>query len=99
MLGLSAGLQWIGTRIWSVNDVALRQALTPADLLGRINATRRVVVHGIAPIGALVGGVLGTVFDLRMALMVGAAMVLIALIATVYSPLRSLRQLPDSGRG
>ena len=99
LLGLSAGLQWIGTRIWSVNDVALRQALTPADLLGRINATRRVVVHGIAPIGALVGGVLGTVFDLRMALMVGAAMVLIALIATVYSPLRSLRQLPDSGRG
>ncbi len=99
LLGLSADLQWIGTRIWSVNDVALRQALTPADLLGRINATRRVVVHGIAPIGALVGGVLGTVFDLRMALTVGAAMVLIALIATVYSPLRSLRQLPDSGRG
>ena len=98
LLGLSAGLLWIGTRIWSVNDVALRQALTPADLLGRVNATRRVVVHGIAPIGALMGGVLGTVFDLRTALVVGAAIVLTALVAIVYSPLRSLRHLPGSGR-
>ncbi len=96
LLGLSAGLLWIGTRIWSVNDVALRQALTPADLLDRINATRRVVVHGIAPVGALMGGVLGTVFDLRTALLVGAAIVFIALVVIVYSPLRSLRHLPGS---
>ena len=73
VLGLSTGLLWIGVRIWSVNDVALRQALTPADLLGRINATRRVVVHGLMPVGALLGGLLGTIFDLRMALVVGAA--------------------------
>ena len=98
LLGLSAGMLWIGIRIWSVNDVALRQALTPADLLGRINATRRVVVHGLMPVGALVGGLLGTVSDLRTALVVGAAIGLIALVAIVYSPLRSLRHLPGSGR-
>ena len=45
--------------IYNVNQVSLRQAITPERMLGRMNATMRFIVWGTIPIGALVGGVLG----------------------------------------
>ncbi len=53
---------FIGTAtavIYNVNQVSLRQAITPDRMLGRMNATMRFIVWGTIPIGALVGGVLG----------------------------------------
>lgn len=37
----------------------MRQAITPPHLLGQVNATRRVTVFGVQPIGALLGGAFG----------------------------------------
>jgi hypothetical protein len=78
-----------GLQIFSVTQISVRQALTPRHLLGRVNATRRFVVFGIQPIGALLGGVLGTAFG-DAALVVATVIHVIALAAMLVSPLRSV---------
>ena len=74
-----------------VNQLTTRQALVPDHLLGRINASRRVVVFGIIPLGALLGGVLGQTFGLRSALGTGALIMGLAVVWLVRSPIPRLK--------
>ena len=53
--------------------VAYRQSLCPDRLLGRMNATSRFLSWGLIPVGALLGGALGTVLGVRTALWVATA--------------------------
>lgn len=48
---------------WNVVTVALRQAIVPDALLGRVNSVYRFFGWGMIPIGGLVGGVLVSVVD------------------------------------
>jgi MFS family permease len=80
--------------LFSVNQISLRQRLTPDALLGRVNATRRVFVFGSIPIGALAGGFLGEALGLRTALVAGACMIALSLLYALASPLRTLRRSP-----
>jgi len=81
-----------GLTVFSVNQISLRQAITPPSLLGRVNATRRVVVFGIRPIGSVLGGVLGADLGLQAVLFVGAGLAVLATVVGFLSPLRSIRQ-------
>jgi MFS family permease len=83
-----------GIPIYNINQVSLRQAITPAGLRGRVNATMRFLVWGTMPIGALLGGVLGEALDLRPTIALGAIGMLLASGWTVASPVRRLRSLP-----
>ena len=74
--------------LFSVNQISLRQFLTPDSLLGRVNATRRVFVFGAIPFGALAGGAVGEVFGLREALVAGALASLLSALYALASPLR-----------
>lgn len=49
--------------VWNVITVALRQALIPDDLLGRVNSVYRFFGWGMIPIGALAGGLLVATFE------------------------------------
>ena len=80
--------------LFSVNQITLRQAITPPQLLGRVNATRRVVVFGVVPLGVLLGGALGGSIGLRPTLLVGAGVIMLAFALILFSRLRTLRQLP-----
>jgi MFS family permease len=51
----------------------LRQQLSPPDMLGRVNATVRLLTWGGLPLGALLGGFLGEQIGLRPALAISAA--------------------------
>ena len=82
--------------VYNVNQVSFRQRLCPDRLLGRMNATMRFVVWGVLPIGALIGGVLGSVFGLRTTLWVGALGEALAGIWLLASPMRTLRDFPDA---
>ncbi len=69
-------LMWFALQVYNVLQVPVRYALTPAKIHGSVNATIRTAVWGTAPIGALVGGLLGAVVGLRMTLLlagIGAA--------------------------
>jgi MFS family permease len=83
-----------GVVVYNVNQVGLRQAITPDRMLGRMNATMRLIVWGTIPIGALIGGILGTVFGLVPVLWVSAIGGTISFLPVLFSPVRTLREIP-----
>lgn len=89
--GLLAGL---GGVVYNVTQVSLRQAITPERMQGRMNATMRFVVWGTIPIGSLLGGTLGTVLGLHEAIWIGAIGGLFSFVPLLFSPLRSLGEMP-----
>jgi MFS family permease len=83
-----------GVVVYNVNQVGLRQAITPDRMLGRMNATMRLIVWGTIPIGALIGGVLGTVVGLVPVLWVSAIGASLSFLPVLFSPVRTLREIP-----
>ncbi len=79
-----------------VSAVSLIQAITPDHLLGRTNASRRFLVQGVIPVGALLGGLLGTVLGLRTTIAIGAVGAAVAVLPLVFSPLRGVRTTADA---
>lgn len=84
----------MGSTVYNINQVSLRQAITPDHLLGRMNATMRFIIWGALPIGALAGGVLGAAFGLRAALAIGVCGQSLAFLWPFFSPVRTLRAVP-----
>lgn len=81
--------------IYNVTGISLMQAITPDRLLGRMNASRRFVVWGVIPLGALAGGVLASQVGLRAAIWVGAIGSSVAFVPLLFSPVRGLVRLPE----
>ena len=92
---LAAGqvLTGFGLTVVSITQISLRQALIPSHILGRVNATRRVMVFGIQPVGALIGGFVGEAAGLVPAILVGIAIQVVA--GVMLWPLRRVRSLDD----
>jgi hypothetical protein len=82
--------------LYNVNAISLMQALTPHRLLGRMNASRRFIVWGTIPLGSFAGGGLGTAIGLRPTLWVGAIASCFSFLPMVFSPLRTIRELPEA---
>lgn len=80
---------------FNVNQLSLRQAITPDRLQGRVNATMRFVMWGVTPVGALMGGIAASAFGMVPVLLVAALGVLSATLALVLSPVASLQRQPD----
>jgi MFS family permease len=89
---LIAGLSIV---LYNVNAISLMQALTPHRLLGRMNASRRFIVWGTIPLGSFAGGALATKIGLRPTLWVGAIGACFCFLPMVFSPLRTIRELPE----
>ena len=80
-----------------INFLALRQAVTPAPLLGRMTSTMRWLILLPAGPGALLGGWLGEHFGLRSALaFAGGGALLLALVAWRVPVIRDVRALPET---
>ena len=84
----------VGWQINAIADVTLRQTLVPPALLGRANASLHVTAAGLAPIGALVAGVLAEAIGVRGTLWIAVAGLLVAPLWLIASPLRGLREAP-----
>ena len=79
-----------------INFLALRQAVTPAPLLGRMTSTMRWLILIPAGPGALLGGWLGEHIGLRAALaFAGGGALLMAAVAWRIPVIRELRKLPE----
>jgi MFS family permease len=89
-------LQWLVLVMAIVNEVSLRQAITPQRMLGRVSATMRFMNTGMVPLGALAGGFLGEQIGLRGTLIVGVIGMFAGAFWVWASPLRSMRVEPDS---
>ncbi|WP_323747750.1 MFS transporter [Catenulispora rubra] len=93
-----AGLAFFGMMavVYNVAQVSYRQAITPHALLGRMNASVRFIVWGTMPLGALLGGVVGTWFGLRPTLWIAVIGSYAAVAWVFFSPLRHMRDVPTA---
>lgn len=79
---------------YNITQVSLRQAITPDRIQGRMNATMRTIVQGTIPIGALVGGILGTTIGVAPTIVIGGFIWTIAAGWILAGPIR-IRVQPD----
>jgi MFS family permease len=81
--------------VYNVNQVSLRQAITPQRFLGRMNATMRFLVWGTIPIGSLIGAALSELIGVRTTVWIGSLLGLLPFLFVFFSPVRSLLKIPD----
>ncbi|TQM79242.1 putative MFS family arabinose efflux permease [Saccharothrix saharensis] len=82
--------------VFNVSNLSFRQAICPDRLLGRMNASVRFLMWGALPLGGVTGGFLGTALGTRWALVAAGAGFLLAALVLLVSPLRRLRDLPET---
>ena len=82
-----------------INFLALRQAVTPPHLLGRMTSTMRWLILIPAGPGALLGGWLGEHYGLRSSLaFAGCSALLLAIVAWRAPVIRDVHTLPQAER-
>jgi predicted MFS family arabinose efflux permease len=94
---LLIGQQTLGdgaATLYQINQVSLRQAITPEGLLGRVNASMQILRLGATLVGSLLGGLMGNAIGVRTTLVAGALGSLLSTVWLVTSPIRALRTAP-----
>jgi MFS family permease len=97
VLILAAGQLFAGalTAIYNINQVSLRQSITPDHLQGRMNATMRTIVWGTIPLGSFMGGVLGESIGVVLTIVLGAVISTLAVLWILPSPVMGLKSIPE----
>lgn len=78
--------------IYNINQVSLRQTITPDRVQGRMNATMRTIVWGTIPIGSFAGGILGSTIGVVPTIFIGAGIEILSGIWILAGPVRLRRQ-------
>jgi MFS family permease len=87
-LFLSQLLGDVSVSIYFIAEVSLRQSIVPSNLLGRTNASMQFLSQGVAPLGALLAGILGGTLGLRFTILIGVLGVMLAGTWLLLSPVR-----------
>jgi hypothetical protein len=82
--------------IYNINQVSLRQAITPEAMSGRMNATMRWFVWGTMPIGSIIGGIIGETLGVRAAIFIGGAGASLAFIPLLFGPVWRIKEMPTT---
>ena len=83
-----------GIGLHGVNQVSLRQAVTPERLRGRMQATIRVLMFGSMPLGTMLGGALGSLAGLHGAIWVCTCGLFLAAVPYTVSSAGRIVDLP-----
>jgi predicted MFS family arabinose efflux permease len=86
----------VGVMIFDVSAGSLTFLRTPDRIRARTAGTFRFVNYGIRPIGALLGGALGTALGLQAALWIGVVGALAGVVWLVFSPIPRLRHVAEA---
>jgi MFS family permease len=76
--------------VYLIAEVSLRQSLVPANIPGRTNASLQFLSQGVAPVGALLAGILGEMIGLRLTILIGVLGVILAGAWLLLSPVRKV---------
>jgi len=83
-----------GIAAWNILLMSLYHTLIPNEIFGRIHGTRRTLVWGLMPIGALLGGAIAKV-DLRLPY-IAAGLVSIVVAFTSFAFIKRIGDSSDS---
>ena len=83
-----------GVMILDVSAGAIILARTPDRIRARATGAFRTINYGIRPVGAFLGGVLGSVIGVRETLVLVTVAPLLGVLWLVWSPVLRLRELP-----
>jgi MFS family permease len=83
-----------GIGLHGVNQVSIRQAVTPERLRGRMIATLRFLNFGAIPLGTMLGGALGSLVGVSTAIWAGTAGLFLAALPYALSSTHRLIELP-----
>ncbi|HXM52057.1 MAG TPA: MFS transporter [Candidatus Binatus sp.] len=87
-------LEGLNGPIYNISQVSLRQAITPDRVQGRMNATMRTIVWGTIPLGAFIGGILGTGIGLVPTILLGGTLTLLSALWIFLGPVIRLKEQP-----
>jgi predicted MFS family arabinose efflux permease len=96
MLATAEFLSSVGVMILDVNGGSLMLLRTPHRLRSRMSGSFRFVNMGIRPIGALLGGALGTAIGLQTTIWIGALGALLGVFWLLFSPIPRLRVVAEA---
>jgi MFS family permease len=85
----------LGVMILDINVGAILYARTPDRIRGRAGGAFRFINYGVRPIGALLGGILGSAVGVREAILIATVAAMAGVLFLVGSPVLHLRELPD----
>jgi hypothetical protein len=88
-------LKGYGVGLSNVHTVSLRQSVTPDRLLGRVNASYRLLSYGPIPIGAAVSGFLAEAIGQRPTIAVAVLGLSLATLWVARSPIPRLREIGE----
>lgn len=87
-------LSYLGVSVVNVVILSLRQSITPAPLMGRMNAAMRAVMFGLGALGGPAAGLAAVALGVHNTLWV-SALAGVGFLATVFtSPMARLRSIP-----
>ncbi len=83
--------------MYNINQVSLRQTITPDRLQGRMNATMRTIVWGTIPAGSFVGGILGSTIGLSNTIYLGYFIAGLAVFWILTGGVYKIKKMPEPG--
>jgi MFS family permease len=95
MLFLAEFISGLGVMILDISYGSISAALVPARLRARVAGTTRTLNYGIRPVGALLGGALGTAVGVRPTLWISTIGAVLGALWLIGSPILRLRNLPE----
>ncbi len=96
MLFLAEFGSGLGVMILDISAASIFAALVPDRLRSRVSGAFTLVNYGIRPVGALIGGFLGTQLGLRPALWIATAGAILGFLWLLPSPIPKMRELPET---
>ena len=94
LAALSFALFGAGPMVWTIASTTLRQSVTAGPMLGRVSAVFLTANAGARPIGAALGGLVGSTYGESACLLVALAGFVIQACVILGSRITSLRRLP-----
>ncbi len=88
LLGDTSGM------VYGIVESTVRQTIVPDALLGRVNATIRVLDVGFTAVGSFMAGLIANAIGIRSTMALAACGMVLSVLWLLLSPIRKLRNLP-----
>jgi MFS family permease len=87
----------LGVMFFDINLNSLEASVIPDSMRSRVSGAYNTVNYGIRPLGALAGGLLGSLIGIRPTLLIGAIGGTLCVLWLLPSPIRGIRTLELDG--